>query len=416
MLYPYSFLAQIRGQCRLAAAALTLALVSPSLVYAADAVSGGYSPDVDYGRGSVVVGSDGNAYRALDAVKGKDPVGAKDTVWQLAQAAFDITLDVPGRFDSIEKAFSFIAGATISDTATVTVQLAPGTYELNAPLSIGHSHGRRVELKGGKNPAKTLLTFTSGSGIIIDDGRSLRIEGLTLKGGQTGLLVDHGAYAILTRVAMKDFRTSILVENGSTLSADQVDIEANDGDYGIRVTSTSRGQLTKCLITRPPASSSSKNITFGIDAGTCASIVAHDCEVSGWGTGVLAHRSGAIVLVGCKASGNGEGGAAYLTSTFQADNCSFNKNRERGVYLNAGMANLANCEIRDNKKMGISSSNNSVVDFGGAPCVISGSEVGLHSFRGGRFHGVRPQLKDNAKDLDVSPAGSTQDDPFFLTR
>ena len=61
MFYPCSFLAQIRCRRGLAAAALAVALVSPSLVYAADAVSGGYSPDVDYGRGSVVVGSDGNA-------------------------------------------------------------------------------------------------------------------------------------------------------------------------------------------------------------------------------------------------------------------------------------------------------------------------------------------------------------------
>ena len=48
MFYPCSFLAQIRCRRGLAAAALAVALVSPSLVYAADAVSGGYSPDVDY--------------------------------------------------------------------------------------------------------------------------------------------------------------------------------------------------------------------------------------------------------------------------------------------------------------------------------------------------------------------------------
>ena len=109
----------VRARLGLLAAAVTAAavLVAPA-VPAAAAVPGGYAPDLEYGRGSLVVGSDGNVYRALDVVKGRDPVAAKDAAWQLADAAFDMTLDVPGRFDSIEKAVGFISGATISDTAT----------------------------------------------------------------------------------------------------------------------------------------------------------------------------------------------------------------------------------------------------------------------------------------------------------
>ena len=122
------------------------------VVHAAETVPGGYAPDGDYGRGSLVIGSDGNVYRALEPVKAKDPVTAKEAVWQLAHVAFDTTLDVPGRFASIEKAVIFLAGATISDSATVTVQVAPGTYKLQGPLSIGHSQGNRVVLQGSKDP------------------------------------------------------------------------------------------------------------------------------------------------------------------------------------------------------------------------------------------------------------------------
>ena len=407
----------VRARLGLLAAAVTAAavLVAPA-VPAAAAVPGGYAPDLEYGRGSLVVGSDGNVYRALDVVKGRDPVAAKDAAWQLADAAFDMTLDVPGRFDSIEKAVGFISGATISDTATVTVQLAQGTYTLKGPLSIGHSHGRRVVLKGGKDPAKTILRFDRGDGFVLDDGLSVRIEGMTMEGGQTGITIDHGAYAVLSSVILRDFRVSVLAENGSTLIADRMSVETEDGDWGVKLTSTSRGQLTNCLITRTKPSKSIKEKTFGVDAETGASVACRDCEVSGWMTGMHAGRSGSIEMWGTKATGNVYGAGVYLAASISAFDSSFDNNVERGMQVHGGAAMFVNCQLRGNRKMGISSSNNAVVDFMGQPTVVTGSELGLHSFRGGRFHGVSPQLKDNGTDKDVFPVGSTEEDPFLLIR
>jgi hypothetical protein len=343
-------------------------------------------------------------------------ITAKASPWRLAHAAFDTTVDVPGRFDSIERAFTFIAGASISDTAKVTVQVAPGTYDLKGPLSIGHAHGRRVVLKGGKDPAKTLLRFGRGDGLVLDDARGLRIEGLTMEGGQTALVVDHGAYVALSGVVIRNFRISALVENGSSLIADRMTIETDDGDWGVKLTSTSRGQLTSCSVTRTKPSGSTKEKTFGVDAETGASIACRDCEVSGWMTGLHAGRSGSIEMWGTKATGNVYGAGVYLAASISAFDSSFDENVERGMQVHGGSAMFVNCQLRGNRKMGISSSNNAVVDFMGQPTVVAGSELGLHSFRGGRFHGVSPQLKDNGKNQDVFPVGSTEEDPFLLIR
>ena len=408
--------APLRSHCRrrrLLVAVAACFLATPP-TWAAGPVAGGYSPDIDYGRGSLVVGSDGNVYRALDGVKGQDPVAAKNAVWQVAHAAFDMTLDVPGRFASIEKAFSFIAGATISDTAMVTVQLACGAYDLKGPLSIGHSHGRRVVLTGGKDPAKTLLRFDRGDGFVLDNGRGLRMEGITVEGGQTGIFLDHDSCAVLSDVILRGFRSGVLVENGSTIIADRMTVETEDGDWGVKLTSTSRGQLTSCLITRTKPSKSIKEKTFGVDAETGASVACRDCEVSGWMTGIHAGRSGSIEMWGTKVTENVFGGGVYLAGSISAFDSSFDKNVERGVQVHGGVAMFVNCQLRGNRKMGISSSNNAVVDFLGQPTLVSGSELGLHSFRGGRFHGVRPQLKDNETNQDVFPVGSTEEDPFLF--
>lgn len=404
------------GRRRLLITAVAGVFLATPTAQAAEAMAGGYSPDAEYGRGSLVIGSDGNAYRALEAVRAKDPVTAKDASWQLANVAFDTTLDVPGRFESIDKAFVFLSGAVISDSATVTVQVAPGHYAVKGPLAIGHGQGNRVLLKGSKDAAKTTLDFGRGGGIIVDHGRRLTIGGLTLKGGQTGINVDHGSHVAMTGMVMKDFRTSILVEHGSSIIADKVAIETDDGDWGVKVTSTSRAQLRGCAVARTTRSTSLTDSTFGMDAETGAAIDCRDCEISGWMTGLHAGRSCALEVWGTKATQNIYGAGVYLAASLSGFDCSFDGNLDRGVHVHGGGAMFVSCQFRENKKIGICASTNGVVDFMGVPSVISGSEVGLHSFLAGRFHGVSPQFKSNGKNQDVVPVSMKQDDVMYLLR
>ena len=141
--------------------------------------------------------------------------------------------------------------------------------------------------------------------------------------------------------------------------AHRLTVETDDGDWGVKLTANSCGELTKCNVMRTKPSGSIKEKTFGVDAETGASLACRDCEVSGWMTGIHAGRSSSMEMWGAKATGNVYGAGVYLAASISAFDSSFD-------------------------------------------------------FRGGRFHGVRPQLKDNEKNQDVFPVGSTEEDPFLF--
>lgn len=408
----------LRGRRGLIAATVAAGFLSITAVHAVEAVPGGYSPDVAYGRGSLVVGSDGNVYRALDAVKAKDPVAAKDATWQLAHVAFDTTLDVPGRFDSIEKAFAFLAGVMISDAATVTVQVAPGTYEMKGPLSIGHSHGRRVVLRGGKDPAKTTFGFSGGGGIVVDNARNVRIEGVTIQGGrkdQVGLLIDNGSSVILVNVKIDGFDLGILADNGAELSAEDVAVTTESGGWGIKLDSLSRGLLKRCRTVRTKPDVAGGR-SFGIDVENGATVECRDCYSSGWMIGFMSGRSGSMEVWNSEALGNVWGANVYLNATLSMLESTLQENTERGLATHGGTVMLVDCKIRDNKKMGITAHAGGLVDFMGTPCLISGHERALRSEMGGRFHGTTPTWKNNEEDLSVTPASGTDKTDIFILK
>jgi hypothetical protein len=407
-----------RGRRGLMAAAVMAIFLSPTLAEAAETIPGGYSPDADYRRGSLVIGSDGNVYRALDAVKAKDPVTAKDAPWQLADVAFDTTLDVPGRFDTIEKAFAFLAGTTISDSATVTVQVAPGTYELKGPLAIGHSQGNRVVLKGSKDPAKTTLDFGRGGGIVIDDRHAVGLDGMTLRGSQrkdqTAVTVDNGGSLRATNVVIEGFDLGIVVDNGSKLVAEKVNIATDDGAWGVKLDSLSCGRLTDCRVVRHNADGLG-GLSLGFDVENGATADCRGCSASGWMVGFHSGRSGSLEVWTSEASGNNWGAAVYLDSTLSVFDSILEKNRERGLAVHGGSAVLHGCRVRNNKKFGVTSSCNGLVDFQMEPCLISGHEFGVHSY-GGRFHGTMPTFKDNDENMNVVFANEKGRNDIFILK
>jgi len=120
-----------RGPRPALVAALAVAFLSPP----AEAASPDpYNAVVAYKPGSVVLGSDGNSYRAAAEVKGSDPVTSGGGAWRLAHASSVLTLDVPGRFKTIAEAWTFLDGARIAESARVIVELAPGKLEHDKPL------------------------------------------------------------------------------------------------------------------------------------------------------------------------------------------------------------------------------------------------------------------------------------------
>lgn len=402
-----------RGRRGLMAAAVTAIFFSPTLVQAAETIPGGYSPDVDYGRGSLVIGSDGNVYRALDAVKAKDPVTAKDAPWQLAHVAFDTTLDVPGRFDSIEKAFAFLAGTTISDSATVTVQVAPGTYELKGPLAVGHSQGNRVVLKGSKDPAKTTLDFGRNAGIVINDGRALRVEGFSIEGhgdDHFGVSVENRSMADIRRCLINGFKMGVSIGRGSNVVAEGVRVTSKQGLAGFHAFAGSSCLLTDC--TASLKADSREKLTFGFASWFSSTMECVDCTSAGWHDGFFAGHTATIDLANCTATGNQFGGDAYLGSSLRATGCTFDGNGNYGITIHQSTATLAGCRMRDNKSIAMRCYGASMIDLRGQPSEIAGSPLGMQSIAGGVFSGVKPAIRGNGRSTEIYQFKSENDEAF----
>jgi len=396
-------LSRFRDYRGLTAAVAVAVFAAAGIAQAVEALPGVYSPDAEYGRGSLVVGSDGNAYRALQAVKAKDPVTVKDAAWQLAHVAFDLTLDVPGRFDTIEKAFAFLSGATISDTATVTMQVAPGTYDLKGPLSIGHSQGRRVVLKGGKDPAKCTLRFGQSDGIVLDGGTGITVEGLSIQGSgaeHTGVIVDNGSFAILRQCTVNDFKIGIRVDRASDVKAEAVRVACKRGDAGFQAYAGSYCLLKNCKAVLQ-ANPRSNAITMGYAAWVSSTIECEDCTATGWHDGFFAGNTAALDMRNCTAEKNRFGGNAYLGSSLRAVGCIFEDSRDYGLNVHGGTAVIVGCRLSDSKSIAIRCYGGGNVDLRGAPCEITGSPLGIQSIAGGMLNGVRPIFRGCARELEL---------------
>jgi hypothetical protein len=375
-----------------------------------------YSPIDTYARGSVVLAADGNEYRTLEVVTGKDPATTKGGPWRLSRAVFDTTLDVPGRFPMIRDAMQFIAGATIADDATVTVQLAPGRYEFGEPLTVGHRDRRRLLLKGAKDSTRVVLDFKQGGGLVISEQRGIRIEGLTLEGvrnDQIGIHVDHGSMLIASNIAINGFGLGFVADNGSELVADKVTVTTEDGSYGFKIESGSRGNLTECRAVRTKRDVLGGK-SWGIDVQGGGTAACHSCYASGWRVGFNVGRCGSLSMWESEAVDNVWGGGVYLNATLSAYGCTFHKNGDSGISVHGGTGVLSDCEVRDNTKHGITTSCNGLMTFEGRSSVIAGHKAGLYAI-GGRFYGVMPTFKDNEeKTEDAFLDDKNRADVFML--
>ena len=385
--------------CRrtLAAAVLWSAFVS-SMSSAADL----YKPGPEYPRGAVVLAADGNEYRAVEPVKDKDPVTAKKSPWRLAHAAFDLTLDVPGRFATIPEAMQFIAGSTIADTAIVTVQLAPQNYEISGTLRAGHPQGRRVILKGGRDPSKHVLRIGNHDGVVVDGGAAICLEGLTLEGDtktHNGVAASDGATVFLRRVVIKGFNTGASIGQNSRLEADGVDVIANEGYAGFHAYAGSSCLLTKCSASNR-STSKTKELTFGFAAWFSSTMECHNCKSSGWYNGYFAGHAASIDVEASDAIENVFGGGAYLDSTLRAIRSTFSESREIGLTFHQATGMIGDCRLRDNP-IGLRCLGGSMIDLRDRPCEISGARIGVQSLAGGILVGVRPAFRDCNQEQEI---------------
>lgn len=126
-----------------------------------------------------------------------DQEGGCDFLMDNIQA--DTTLEVPGDYADINAALDCLSLRRIARDATVTIQVADGTYSLDETIEIDHVDGARIQIVGNASneSAVTFNVAANTLALAVRDGHSLGLfDGFTMIGdlGKTasGFLADRG--------------------------------------------------------------------------------------------------------------------------------------------------------------------------------------------------------------------------------
>lgn len=362
-----------------------------------------YAPAEGYAAGMVVIGADGNTYRAIHDAKGIDPATAGGGAWRLAHAANDLVIDVPGRFKTIGEAWKFLAGARIDESAKVTIELAPGELAHDAPLVLNHTEGARIVLRGaGDKPEECRLVFNGPEGIVVDHGHVITIENFTIKstrgdGGVPGLLVRGRSSA--TASACRFDNCSAMADGNADLDARKCEFTlARQGD-AVSVRNGSSARLVDCVAVAKRKTKDKGWIGFSAYNGSDLTCVG--CRAEGWRVGFQAYCNGALHLDTCVGRDNGIGASCEYASSMNVIDCEYSQNEWAGVAsVNGATAAIIGCQLVNNGWPNFALGN-AILNFIDKPSTIARCRVGVEAKAGGRIDLTKAVFKDVVKQLNV---------------
>jgi hypothetical protein len=413
----YHIACQRRCRSVLAATVTAIGLVAvcTSCLSAADAPClspVAYDAATDYPVGSVVLGADGNAYRAVSKVKAKDPTTANESSWQLAHVSTDLVIDVPGRFKTIQQAWKFLDGATVAAAATVKVQVAPGRYEFKEELALDHPHGDRIVIAGsGPKPDRCTLVFAGTHGIVVRNGNRLTIRNLVVDEAaasppkeKSGLLVETGAAVVIDNCVISGFWFGCFVANGSRLHASDCRLETTTGWAGAEVRNNSSGIFVKCKSEQKLPTGSAFKAGAGFIVCCNSSLLCDDCRATGWGQGFSASSCGDATLTNCVADENRNMGvSAWRGSSFVINQGSFSHS-EIGVHVDGSTAVINGATIADNKH-GLHVFGTGYASLFENRSTFRGNGIAIDSKFGGKVYGMPPEFIGNNDDMKAWTPG-----------
>jgi hypothetical protein len=118
-------------------------------------------------------------------------------------------------FNSLQSAYVFLAPYRITPLATVTINIAAGTYTATAPTALEHPNGRQIHIVGA-GQTLTILKFTGSIGGLRAGSAVGLLDQLTIAGDSTqpanptpwnaiGLSLSGAGGGVLGNVTIRDF-------------------------------------------------------------------------------------------------------------------------------------------------------------------------------------------------------------------
>lgn len=339
-----------------------------------------------YTPGAIVVGSDGNHYRATASNTNNNPiVAATRALWEFLAVTGDTTLNVPTRFPTINHALDFIVNARIEGDATLTVQVADGTYNYGSTTVVAnHPDGARIVLRGNpSDPSRCKIVWDAyHSGIIVSDGHRLgRVEGFELIGQNDkpvppfdtgiglyppanhgdGIGAYYGASVSVRHCIVRKWLHGVTAWGGS--HADVFNTTATDcWDSGLFGYSNSSLYARDCVTDN---NSDGDTLGYGIILEGSSSGFLQRCSATGNRiAGVYANDGSCVIMRRCTMTRNGDG-ILLRAATIEGDKNRVFDNRNGGVHFVAVSGGRLHGTNSRNNARNFWSEENSVMQIGG---------------------------------------------------
>jgi len=289
-----------------------------------------WSSSVTYALNNLVVGSDGNWYRALGASTNSDPTADAWTNWELYLVTANTTLTVTGRFSLPTTAYNFVKSAVIRPGVLVTISLGAATYAVGGSTwTISSPYANQIKVVGA-GVGSTTITFTGANGITVESTQagtptnpflqSLKIQGDRTVGGY-GIYVRGGASLYGSTVTIDAFERLV---NAAGYCSVTTLVGTNPGAIGVLAAGGGWAEVTSCNITGRTgtgdllradggglisATSGTLNgnalaTSRGLTAVGTGRIYAPSCSISNCVTGATVNAGGIIYRSGATTSGN----------------------------------------------------------------------------------------------------------------
>jgi hypothetical protein len=191
----------------------------------------------------------------VTAVKG-DPTMLWKSILRLGTITSNVTLNVDpsgvtepanpfagDKFDTLQHAIAYLARYRIAISATVTIQIAAGTFTSATTVYFYHADGVRVKIQGNSQSA-TILHFTTGQTGLVIYGTLGGLSNLTINSDGSGpvvnveapaaLWVSSGAWCIAGNLTCTGFAADGVVVVGY-LSVNATLTVTNNGAKGLLV-------------------------------------------------------------------------------------------------------------------------------------------------------------------------------------
>jgi len=245
----------------------------------------------------------------------------------------NLTVSVPASegCDGLRNALTTLDEFQIGSAAVVTIQLGLGEYNCEAPVTIRHPNGDRLEIAGGASPADVVIRFPATSnGFEVSNGRSLaELRGVSLVGGGSGVgfRVSNGSNSRLEASIVSGFQAGVQSFGNSMAQVSEVDAQANEIGFSCQ----RAGHF------RIDASRATNNSGSGVEASEGCSVRATAMTANGNDTGFRALTGGVIVVSDSEASDNtSRGFYALVRGTLQARTTTALRNVTAGYDVDLG--------------------------------------------------------------------------------